>query len=47
VTAVQYGRGTKTARRSRPLDPGLTCDDAAPTLRHFGQFSQAARENAL
>lgn len=32
---------------SLSLDPGQTCDDAQPTLRHFGQLSQAARENAL
>jgi hypothetical protein len=32
---------------SLSLDPGQTCDDAQPTLRHFGQLSQAARENAM
>lgn len=57
--AVEGGAAAEVLRRffhsdrisfsacSLTLPAGQTCGDAAPTLRHFTSFSQAAEENAL
>jgi hypothetical protein len=57
--AVEGGAAAEVLRRffhsdrisfsvcSHTLPGGQTCSDAAPTLRHFTSFTQAAEENAL